>query len=102
MKKLVRNKIPCFAPNAKYRKLSSDKIEGALKDKIVEEALEVKAAPNNQNLIEELGDVYSVLEAFLDYKKIDKQFFLKKVAEKNREKGTFSEYILMEIDNNDN
>lgn len=99
MKKLVRNKIPHFAPEAKYRKLAPDEIELALKDKIVEEALEVKAAPNDQNLIEELGDVYSVLEAFLNYKKIDKQLFLKKVAEKNREKGTFSEYLLMETSN---
>ncbi|MBW8013615.1 phosphoribosyl-ATP pyrophosphohydrolase [Lactobacillus helveticus] len=101
MKKLVRNKIPRFAPNAKYIKLAPNEIELALKDKIVEEALEVKTAPNDQNLIEELGDVYSVLEAFLNYKKIDKKLFLKKVAEKNREKGTFSEYLLMETNNND-
>jgi phosphoribosyl-ATP pyrophosphohydrolase len=99
LKKLVRNKIPRFAPDAKYRKLAPAEIELALKDKIVEEALEVKAALNDQNLIEELGDVYSVLEAFLNYKKIDKQLFLKKVAEKNREKGTFSEYLLMETNN---
>ena len=99
MKKLVRNKIPQFALNAKYRKLDSDEIESALKDKIVEEALEVKAAPSDENLIEELGDVYTVLETFLDYKKIDKQVFLKQVADKNREKGTFSEYLLMETNN---
>ncbi|EST04405.1 nucleoside triphosphate pyrophosphohydrolase [Lactobacillus crispatus] len=99
MKKLVRNKIPQFALNAKYRKLDSDEIESALKDKIVEEALEVKAAPNDENLIEELGDVYTVLETFLDYKKIDKQVFLKQVADKNRERGTFSEYLLMETNN---
>lgn len=99
MKKLVRNKIPQFALNAKYGKLDSDEIESALKDKIVEEALEVKAAPNDENLIEELGDVYTVLETFLDYKKIDKQVFLKQVADKNREKGTFSEYLLMETNN---
>ena len=96
---MVRNKIPQFALNAKYRKLDSDEIESALKDKIVEEALEVKAAPNDENLIEELGDVYTVLETFLDYKKIDKQVFLKQVADKNREKGTFSEYLLMETNN---
>ncbi|MCT7791087.1 MAG: nucleoside triphosphate pyrophosphohydrolase [Lactobacillus crispatus] len=99
MKKLVRNKIPQFALNAKYRKLDSDEIESALKDKIIEEALEVKAAPNDENLIEELGDVYTVLETFLDYKKIDKQVFLKQVADKNRERGTFSEYLLMETNN---
>ena len=96
---MVRNKIPQFALNAKYRKIDSDEIESALKDKIVEEALEVKAAPNDENLIEELGDVYTVLETFLDYKKIDKQVFLKQVADKNRERGTFSEYLLMETNN---
>lgn len=98
MKKLVRNKIPSFAPNAKYRKLNHEEIESALKNKIVEEALEVKAATNDQNLIEELGDVYSVLEAFLDFKNIDRETFLKKVTEKNLEKGTFSEYLLMETE----
>lgn len=101
MKKLVRNNIPKFAPNAKYRKLKPDEIEAALKNKIVEEALEVKAAPNDQNLIEELGDVYSVLEAFLNFKQIYRQSFLEKVAEKNKEKGTFSDYLWMETSDSD-
>lgn len=98
MKKLVRNKIPQFAKNAKYRKLDFEEIEPALKNKIVEEALEVKDATDEQNLIEELGDVYSVLEAFLDFKKIDKKDFLQKVAEKNDKKGTFSDYLLMDTE----
>ncbi|KRL87971.1 nucleoside triphosphate pyrophosphohydrolase [Lactobacillus kalixensis] len=98
MKKLVRNKIPEFATYAKYRKLKPEEIEAALKNKIVEEAQEVKAAPNEENLIEELGDMYTVLQAFLEFKKIDESRFLKKVEEKNRAKGTFSEYLLMETE----
>ena len=102
MKKLVRDKIPEFAKYAKYRKLNFEEIENALKDKIVEEALEVKDSTNDQNLIEELGDVYSVINAFLDFKKIDKTTFLKRVAEKDKVKGPFSKYLLMEVDNKDN
>lgn len=102
MKKLVRNKIPEFAPYAKYRKLDTEEIELALKNKIVEEAQEVKAAPNEENLIEELGDVYTVLQAFLEFKQIDKKHFLDKVEEKNKEKGTFSDYLLMETQDSSN
>ena len=53
MKKLVRDKIPEFATYASYRQLEPDEREDALKNKIVEEANEVKAAPDDQNLLEE-------------------------------------------------
>lgn len=52
MKKLVRDKIPEFATYASYRQLKPEEREDALKNKIVEEANEVKAAPDDQNLLE--------------------------------------------------
>ena len=42
MKKLVRDKIPEFATYASYRQLKPEEREDALKNKIVEEANEVK------------------------------------------------------------
>ncbi len=101
MKKLVRNKIPQFATDADYRKLDLEEIEPALKDKIVEEALEVQAATTEKNLIEELGDVYTVLTAFLKFKKIDQKTFLAAVEAKRKEKGDFSDFLLMETEDND-
>lgn len=54
MKKLVRDKIPEFATYASYRQLKPDEREDALKNKIVEEANEVKAAPDDQNLLKQV------------------------------------------------
>ena len=98
MKKLVRDKIPEFATYASYRQLEPDEREDALKNKIVEEANVVKAAPNDQNLLEELADVYTVLEAFLDFKNISKEDLLKQVEAKKAEKGGFTKFLLMNTD----
>ena len=98
MKKLVRDKIPEFATYASYRQLKPDEREDALKNKIVEEANEVKAAPVDQNLLEELADVYTVLEAFLDFKNISKEDLLKQVEAKKAEKGGFTKFLLMNTD----
>lgn len=98
MKKLVRDKIPEFATYASYRQLKPDEREDALKNKIVEEANEVKAASDDQNLLEELADVYTVLEAFLDFKNISKEELLKQVEAKKAEKGGFTKFLLMNTD----
>ena len=98
MKKLVRDKIPEFATYASYRQLEPDEREDALKNKIVEEANEVKAAPDDQKLLEELADVYTVLEAFLDFKNISKEDLLKQVEAKKAEKGGFTKFLLMNTD----
>ncbi|ART98291.1 nucleoside triphosphate pyrophosphohydrolase [Lactobacillus gasseri] len=81
-----------------YRQLKPDEREDALKNKIVEEANEVKAAPDDQNLLEELADVYTVLEAFLDFKNISKEDLLKQVEAKKAEKGGFTKFLLMDTD----
>ena len=98
MKKLVRDKIPEFATYASYRQLKPEEREDALQNTIVEEANEVKAAPDDQNLLEELADVYTVLEAFLDFKNISKEELLKQVKAKKAEKGGFTKFLLMNTD----
>ncbi|APT14406.1 nucleoside triphosphate pyrophosphohydrolase [Lactobacillus jensenii] len=96
MNKLVRDKIPEFVTNAKFRKLNQDEILPALKNKIVEEANEVKDATSEENLIEELADVYTVLKAFLDFKGITEEELLKVVNDKKAFKGDFSKFLFME------
>lgn len=79
MKKLVRDKIPEFATEATYRELPKEEIEPALKNK----------------LIEELGDVYEVLTAYLKFKGVSQEEFLKLVATKRDYKGGFTKFLEM-------
>lgn len=96
MKKLVRDRIPNFATTAKFRKLSTPEIEPALKKKLIEETNEVINAETEDNLIEELGDVYEVILAYLKFKGVDHDSFLKQVNKKRSVKGGFSKFLLME------
>lgn len=96
MKKLVRDKIPEFAKDANYRHLTQSEIEPALKKKLIEETGEVVNATSETNLIEELGDVYEVLRAYLKFKGVSQEEFLKIVGQKRAEKGGFTEFIEME------
>lgn len=96
MKKLVRDNIPSFATMANFRKLSTSEIEPALKKKLLEETNEVITAKTQANLIEELGDVYEVILAYLAFKGVDQDAFLKQVNQKRALKGSFSKFLLME------
>lgn len=95
MKKLVRDKIPEFAHYATYRELAPTKIEPALKQKLIEETNEVLAAKTEENLVEELGDVYEVILAYLKFKNVDQETFLKQVNKKRALKGGFSKFLEM-------
>lgn len=95
MKKLVRDKIPEFSHYATYRKLAPAEIEPALKQKLIEETNEVLAAKTEENLVEELGDVYEVILAYLKFKNVDQETFLKQVNKKRALKGGFSKFLEM-------
>ncbi|AIS08492.1 MAG: nucleoside triphosphate pyrophosphohydrolase [Lactobacillus helsingborgensis] len=95
MKKLVRDKIPEFAHYATYRELAPAEIEPALKQKLIEETNEVLAAKTEENLVEELGDVYEVILAYLKFKNVDQETFLKQVNKKRALKGGFSKFLEM-------
>lgn len=95
MKKLVRDKIPEFAHYATYRELAPAEIEPALKQKLIEETNEVLAARTEENPIEELGDVYEVILAYLKFKNVDQETFLKQVNKKRALKGGFSKFLEM-------
>ncbi len=67
--KLVRDKIPYIirqnGEEAHYRKLEYWEYREALKQKLVEEAMEVAAAKNTLELIKELADLLEVFYALL-------------------------------------
>ncbi|MFC6323777.1 nucleoside triphosphate pyrophosphohydrolase [Companilactobacillus baiquanensis] len=66
MKKLVRDKIPDIAnENVSFDILSNDDYRTLLREKLVEEANEVKESSSRANLVEELGDLEEVLRAIL-------------------------------------
>ncbi|CAM3175330.1 Predicted house-cleaning noncanonical NTP pyrophosphatase, all-alpha NTP-PPase (MazG) superfamily [Lactobacillus bombicola] len=102
MKKLVRDKIPEFVENAKFRKLADSEREPALRKKLIEETMEVIEADSATNLIEELGDVYEVILTYLKFKGVDQATFLKQVEKKRTLKGSFAEFLEMEQGENDN
>ncbi|BDR60846.1 nucleoside triphosphate pyrophosphohydrolase [Lactobacillus xylocopicola] len=95
MEKLVRDKIPELAKAASFRQLSEEEIEPALKKKLLEETNEVLEAQTEDNLLEELGDVYEVLVAYLNFKGISRADFLKLVEKKRSSNGGFTEFWSM-------
>lgn len=65
--KLVRAKIPEIIEKSgkefSYKIVSDEEYEKALKEKLIEEAIEVSKA-NRSNIVEELADVLEIVEAF--------------------------------------
>jgi predicted house-cleaning noncanonical NTP pyrophosphatase (MazG superfamily) len=100
--KLVRDKIPSIieadGKQCTSRILSESEFQVALKNKLIEEASELHQAKNNKDLIEELADVYEVLEEILIHENIDIKQIQKARVRKNMDKGGFDERIyLMEV-----
>lgn len=75
-----------------------EEIEPALKNKLIEETQEVINAKTETNLIEELGDVYEVLLAYLKYKGVSQEKFQEQVDQKRVYKGGFKKFIEMKTD----
>lgn len=84
-------------------KLDDNKFAGELKNKLLEEALEVKEAFERQELVEELADVLEVVEALAKKNNISQDEIL--IAKKNklaRNGGYENNYFMesIEIDEN--
>ena len=73
--KLVRDKIPKVikkeGKTSKTRILNEDEYNKELFKKLIEEAVELSQARNDQEIIEELADIYEVIETILFNKNID-------------------------------
>ena len=101
--KLIRDKIPdLISQNKKkyqVKKLSDIEYKQALKYKLIEEAQEVFDA-EEKDLIEEIADVYEVLEALTKAYNLETKQIKKNQQEKAAQKGKFEQKLkLISISN---
>lgn len=96
-KKLVRDRIPEIISEAgkecKTETFSEIQYRFALRDKLIEEALEVKAVLNDEDLIKELADLFEVIEAILQESGISKEAVLAEQKKRRNERGGFEKRI---------
>ena len=94
--KLIRDRIPEVIRQAgrecEVKKMSQSEYHQALLDKLLEEAKEAAQA-NSNNLVEELADVYEVVDAILINLEIDKDLVLAKQEQKRQEKVGFTKKL---------
>ena len=100
--KLVRDKIPevCKLKGiiCKTEIINGDRLQLALVDKIKEEAEEVCDAINRKDrekIIEEIADLYEVIDAIVDFHKLDYDKIEQIRAEKEIEKGAFRKGLFL-------
>lgn len=74
---------------ANWRKLEDADFDKKLREKLQEEALEVSLAKNKQELVEELADVYEVIDCFINLHKISESEILNAQKTKKISRGGF-------------
>jgi predicted house-cleaning noncanonical NTP pyrophosphatase (MazG superfamily) len=96
MSKLVRDKIPDIIRQSgrepEVRRITGGELNIALKDKLVEEALELREA---DDIHEELADVLEVIDALIESADIDLKKVFEIKDEKLRRAGGFKEGFLL-------
>ena len=94
--KLIRDRIPEIIRQAgrecEVETMSLKDYHQALLNKLVEEAKEVAEAKPD-NLVEELADVYEVIDTILASLEIDKDIVLAKQKQKRQDKGGFTKKL---------
>ena len=97
---MVRDKIPEIVRRdgkiPKTHRLSAKDYKYALKEKLVEEAQEVRGAGKRDELVRGLGDVEEVLLALMDTYKISCSEVTKARNKRKKERGTFLQRIFLE------
>lgn len=97
--KLVRDKIPqiieASGKTCEVKILDDEAYEEALKAKLLEEMNEVQSAKSDEELIEELADLYEVLSSIITAKGISKKQFLDIVKSKNDKRGGFKAKVFL-------
>jgi len=98
MSKLVRDGIPGIIRQGgrepEVRRIAGDQLKAALKEKLVEEALELK---DSGDLYEELADVLEVVDAIVEAYGVDRGKLDMAKKEKHIRAGGFSEgYYLLD------
>jgi len=94
--KLVRDKIPEIIEenNQKYisRTVSDSEMEKWLREKVLEEAREFK----EDKSVEELADLYAVLQEYMEREDIKSSDLKQLEEQKSNERGGFKENIILE------
>ena len=102
MKKLIRDKIPEIIKsekrNCEYYIASDFEYSVELFKKIVEESLEVQNSKNKDELIEEIADVYEVINSICKNNWIDKAEINKVRLEKKEKRWWFDKKYILEMD----
>lgn len=97
--KLVRDKIPQImeargqTPITKV--LSDEEFGQALRDKLIEEAEELRKAMDKTTLIEELADISEVIETILEVEGLSQSQVKKVQLEKRKKSGGFKQKLLL-------
>ncbi len=76
-----------------WKKLSDSEFEKHLRNKIIEEATEVSLEKNRNRLIEEIGDVFEVIEYLMKMKNISHNEVKKAQDKKRNELGNFDNRV---------
>lgn len=97
-KKLVRDKIPQFikANKGKYkvRVMDEDEFKKELKNKLIEEAKEVKRAKKGE-LLKELADVLELIKSIAESENINFKLIEKKQKQRRKERGGFKKRLFL-------
>lgn len=97
--KLVRDNIANIiredGKTCTTKTLSTEEYRLELKRKLIEESQEVLASKTREEVIEELADVYEVIEAIMFEEKIDLIEIQDKRVCKNMKKGAFEEKLYL-------
>lgn len=94
--KLVRDKIPEMIKQAgkqcEIATLRDREYQEALREKLIEEATEVASA-SPEEFVQELADLYEVIDALLIATGIDEETILAQQKQKHEERGGFQKRI---------
>jgi len=97
--KLVRDHIPqiieASGKSYEVKILDDSAYEEALKAKLIEEMNEVHSAQSDEELIEELADLYEVLRSLVAAKGLSDEQFMNVVNSKKEKRGSFSEKLFL-------
>lgn len=98
--KLVRDNIPQVIIKSgkqfKIKLLNDIEYKNELKNKLIEEANELNQTRSRETIIDELADIYEVLDYILRTEKIDLFDVQKRRVQKNMSHGAFDEKIYLE------
>jgi len=95
--KLVRDRIPEIIrendDECDCQIMNDDEFRKMLKEKLVEEAVELVKANSKKKMVNELADISEIIETILDSEQITAQEVETKKKEKKEERGGFEKKI---------